>query len=89
MARRSPRDSLFEGKTEDEMLAEAVPFYKDLFSKCVTTLSALSKIGSFIKHDWEPFSALTKSFDEEECLENFQAMHAGKSPGPDGLPIEF
>ena len=26
-----------EGKTEDEMLAEAVPFYKDLFSKCETT----------------------------------------------------
>ena len=40
-----------EGKTEDEMLAEAVPFYKDLFSKRVTTLSALSRIGSFIKHD--------------------------------------
>ena len=40
-----------EGKTEDEMLAEAVPFYKDLFSKHVTTTSALSKIGSFIKHD--------------------------------------
>ena len=78
-----------EGKTEDEMLAEAVPFYKDLFSKRVTTTSALSKIGSFIKHDEEPFSALTKPFDEEECLENSQAMHVGKSPGPDGLPIEF
>ena len=39
-----------EGKTEDEMLAEAVPFYKDLFSKRVTTPSALSRIGSFIKH---------------------------------------
>ena len=78
-----------KGKTEDEMLAEAVPFYKDLFSKCVTTPSALSKIGSFIKHDEEPFSALAKPFDEEECLENTQAMHVGKSPGPDGLPIEF
>ena len=78
-----------KGKTEDEMLAEAVPFYKDLFSKRVTTPSALSKIGSFIKHDEEPFSALTKPFDEEECLENSQAMHVGKSPGPDGLPIEF
>ena len=40
-----------EGKTEDEMLAEAVPFYKDLFSKHVTTPSALSKIGSIIKYD--------------------------------------
>ena len=78
-----------EGKTEDEMLAEAVPFYKDLFSKRVTTPSALSKIGSFIKHDVEPFSTLAKPFDEEECLENSQAMHVGKSPGPDGLPIEF
>ena len=78
-----------EGKTEDEMLAEAVPFYKDLFSKHMTTPSALSKIGSFIKHDEEPFSALAKPFDEEECLENSQAMHVGKSPGPDGLPIEF
>ena len=71
------------------MLAEAVPFYKDLFSKRVTTPSALSKIGSFIKHDEEPFSTLAKPFDEEECLENSQAMHVGKSPGPDGLPIEF
>ena len=71
------------------MLAEAVPFYKDLFSKCVTTPSALSRIGSFIKHDEGPFSALAKPFDEEGCLENSQAMHVGKSPGPDGLPIEF
>ena len=75
-----------EGKTEDEMLAEAVPFYKDLFSKHVTTPSALSKIGSFIKHDEGPFSALAKPFDEEECLENSQEMHVGKSPGPDGPP---
>ena len=75
-----------EGKTEDEMFAEAVPFYKDLFSKHVTTLSALSKIGSFIKHDEGPFSTLAKLFDEEECLENSQAMHVGKSPGPDGPP---
>ena len=71
------------------MLAEAVPFYKDLFFKRETTPSALSKIGSFIKHDKGPFSALAKPFDEEECLENFQAMHVGKSPGPVGLPIEF
>ena len=60
-----------EGKTEDEMLAEAVPFYKDLFSKRVTTPSVLSKIGSFIKHDVEPFSALVKPFDKEEYLEKF------------------
>ena len=78
-----------EGKTEDEMLAEAVPFYQNLFSKCDTSPSALSKIGYFIKHDEKPFSALTKPFDEEECLKNSKAMHVGKSPGPDGLPIEF
>ena len=59
------------------MLAEAVPSYKDLFSKRVTTPSALSKIGSFIKHDEGPFSALAKPFDEEEVLENSQAMHLG------------
>ena len=40
-----------EGKTEDEMLVEAIPFYQNLFSKCETSPSALSKIGSFIKHD--------------------------------------
>ena len=59
-----------EVKTEDEMFTEAVPFYKDLFSKCETSPSVLSKIGSFIKHDEEPFSALAKLLDKEECLTN-------------------
>ena len=62
-----------EGKTEDEMLAEAVPFYQNLFSKRDTSPSALSKIGSFIKHDEKPFSALAKPFDEEECLKKLQS----------------
>ena len=78
-----------EGKTEDEMLAEAVPFYQNLFSKRETSAGALSRIGYFIKHDEEPFSSLAEPFNEEECLRNSKAMHVGKSPGPDGLPVEF
>ena len=77
-----------EDKTEDEMLAEAVPFYQNLFSKREMS-AALSKIGDFIKHDEEPFSSLAELFNEEECLRNSKVMHVGKSPGPDGLQIEF
>ena len=50
-AEKKSKGFALERKTEDEMLAEAVSFYKDLFSKHMTTPSALSRIGSFIKHD--------------------------------------
>ena len=81
-----------EIKTEDkEILKIAKEFYSDLYKKAQTNEQEqeifLNKYNKKISNDWHP--NLIKPFEENELFQALKSMEENKSPGKDGIPMEF
>ena len=81
-----------ELKTEDkEILKIAKDFYSDLYKKAKTNEQEqeifLKKYEKKISNNWHP--NLTKPFEEKELFQALKSMEENKSPGKDGIPMEF
>ena len=77
-------------KTEDkEILKKAKEFYLDLYKKAQTNEQEnfLNRYNKKISNDWHP--NLTKPFEENELFQALKSMEENKSPGKDGIPMEF
>ena len=81
-----------ELKIEDkEILKIAKDFYSDLYKKAQTNEQEqenfLNKYDKKISNNWHP--NLTKPFEEKELFQALKSMEENKSPGKDGIPMEF
>ena len=81
-----------EVKSEnEEILKIAKDYYTELYKKAQTNQDEqeifLNKYEKEISNDWHP--KLTKTFEEKEIFQALKSMEENKSPGKDGIPMEF
>ena len=81
-----------EVKSEDEKILKiAKEYYTDLYNKAQTNQeeqeTLLNKYEKEISNDWHP--KLTKTFEVKEIFQALKSMEENKSPGKDGIPMEF
>ena len=81
-----------ELKTEGkEILKIAKEFYSDLYKKAQKNEQEqehfLNKYNKKISNDWHP--NLTEPLEENELFQALKSMEENKSPGKDGIPMEF
>ena len=78
-------------KNTDAIISYAKQYYADLFTKANTDLDwqeyFLKNIDTVIND--EENEILCTKVTEKEILKIFQSMTKGKTPGEDGLPVEF
>ena len=76
---------------DDEILKIAQEFYTDLYKKAETNKkeqeNLILKYDKKISNDWHP--SLTNLFEEKELYQALKSMEENKSPGKDGIPMEF
>lgn len=80
-------------KTEDEILKEQHKFYKNLYQDDKIAEEDmnlyLNNLKEHIKLNEEEKQSLEGNINEEECIQALNLMKLNKSPGSDGLPVEF
>ena len=78
-------------KKDDEILKIAQEFYSDLYKKAETNKkeqeNLIKKYDRKISNDWHP--SLINLFEEKELYQALKTMEENKSPGKDGIPMEF
>ena len=81
-----------ELKTKDEeILKIAQEFYSDLYKKAEINKkeqeNLIKKYDKKISNNWHP--SLINPFEEKELYQALKTMEKNKSPGKDGIPMEF
>ena len=78
-------------KTNSEILKECSKFYQNLYSKqqnCKETQNEiLNNLPNLMKNELN--EQLTKSINKNELKQAIYQMENDKSPGIDGIPVEF
>ena len=77
--------------TNSEILEECKNYFQNLYTKQKTCEKTQNLLLKYISHKItnEQNNKLTKQIEITEIKEAIQSMENGKSPGLDGIPIEF
>ena len=80
--------------TTNDILKEEVHFYKDLYTSKINDQSEevahiFDKFFTDSKHDGTLVDDMDITFEEDNILKVINSFAPNKSPGSDGLPIEF
>ena len=80
--------------TDEEILKEAKSFYQKLYSSTVSSIDNQCDEAFFPLGNIETLTELEQNecgclLREAECWESLKSMHLNKSPGTDGLSLEF
>ena len=80
-------------KTDEEILTEAKSFYQNLYASRAPDISTHDAFffpeESTVKLDQHAQEECERPLTKEECLNSLKTMASDKTPGTDGLPVDF